>query len=107
MPHIPRPEPVNWLPAPPEPVPADRPFLGLAGGPAPEPATEYSPRPNDYRTLSDLLPFPIPDGPLPSDDDLIPGVADLSPLFDVARLKSVLQDLIACRQLLDAALKDG
>jgi DNA-binding transcriptional MerR regulator len=41
------------------------------------------------------------------DDDLIPGVADLSPLFDVARLKSVLQDLIACRQLLDAALKDG
>jgi DNA-binding transcriptional MerR regulator len=41
------------------------------------------------------------------DDDLIPGVADLPPLFDVARLKSVLQDLIACRQLLDAALKDG
>jgi len=41
------------------------------------------------------------------DDDLIPGVADLPPPFDVARLKSVLQDLIACRQLLDAALKDG
>jgi DNA-binding transcriptional MerR regulator len=41
------------------------------------------------------------------DDDLIPGVADLPPLFDVSRLKSVLQDLIACRQLLDAALKDG
>ena len=39
--------------------------------------------------------------------DLIPGVADLPPPFDVARLKSVLQDLIACRQLLDAALKDG
>jgi DNA-binding transcriptional MerR regulator len=42
-----------------------------------------------------------------SEDDLIPGVADLPPLFDVSRLKSVLQDLIACRQLLDAALKDG
>jgi DNA-binding transcriptional MerR regulator len=41
------------------------------------------------------------------DDDLIPGVADLATPFDVARLKSVLQDLIACRQLLDAALKDG
>jgi DNA-binding transcriptional MerR regulator len=41
------------------------------------------------------------------EDDLIPGVADLPPLFDVSRLKSVLQDLIACRQLLDAALKDG
>ena len=37
----------------------------------------------------------------------IPGVADLAPPFDVARLKGVLQDLIACRQLLDAALKDG
>lgn len=41
------------------------------------------------------------------EDDLIPGVADLPPLFDVSRLKNVLQDLIACRQLLDAALKDG
>jgi DNA-binding transcriptional MerR regulator len=27
--------------------------------------------------------------------------------LDVARLKGVLQDLIACRQLLDSALKDG
>ncbi len=41
------------------------------------------------------------------DEDPIPGVADLAPPFDVARLKGVLQDLIACRQLLDAALKDG
>ena len=41
------------------------------------------------------------------EEDPIPGVADLAPSFDVARLKSVLQDLIACRQLLDAALKDG
>ncbi len=41
------------------------------------------------------------------DEDPIPGVADLAPGLDVARLKDVLQDLIACRQLLDAALKDG
>jgi len=36
----------------------------------------------------------------------VPGVAGARPL-DVARLKGVLQDLIACRQLLDSALKDG
>jgi DNA-binding transcriptional MerR regulator len=41
------------------------------------------------------------------DEEAIPGVADLSPMVDVARLKGVLEDLIACRQLLDAALKDG
>jgi len=41
------------------------------------------------------------------DEDPIPGVADLSPAADIARLKGVLDDLIACRQLLDAALKDG
>ncbi len=41
------------------------------------------------------------------DEDAIPGVADLAPGLDVARLQGVLQDLIACRQLLDAALKDG
>ena len=41
------------------------------------------------------------------DEEAIPGVADLAPALDFARLKGVLQDLIACRQLLDAALKDG
>ena len=41
------------------------------------------------------------------DEDPIPGVADLAPAFDIERLQGVLQDLIACRQLLDAALKDG
>ena len=41
------------------------------------------------------------------DEEPIPGVADLAPGFDLERLKGVLQDLIACRQLLDAALKDG
>jgi DNA-binding transcriptional MerR regulator len=37
----------------------------------------------------------------------IPGVAAGPRPLDVARLKGVLQDLIACRQLLDSALKDG
>jgi DNA-binding transcriptional MerR regulator len=41
------------------------------------------------------------------EDDLIPGVADLPPQFDVERLKTALQDLIACRQLLDSALREG
>jgi len=41
------------------------------------------------------------------DEEPIPGIADLAPGVDFARLKGVLEDLIACRQLLDAALKDG
>jgi DNA-binding transcriptional MerR regulator len=47
--------------------------------------------------------------PAALDNGPIRGVADImmGPPVDVARLKSALQDLIACRQLLDAALKDG
>ena len=41
------------------------------------------------------------------DEDAIAGVADIAPILDVGRLKGVLEDLIACRKLLDAALKDG
>jgi len=37
----------------------------------------------------------------------IPGVAGIARTLDLARLQAVLQDLIACRQLLDQALKDG
>jgi len=40
------------------------------------------------------------------DEDAIPGVADLVPIVDVGRLRGVLEELIACRRLLDAALKD-
>jgi DNA-binding transcriptional MerR regulator len=40
------------------------------------------------------------------DEEAIPGIADLAPGVDFARLKGVLEDLIACRKLLDAALKD-
>ena len=53
---------------------------------------------------------------LEPDDDEIPVAFEGSPVadiavpahqLDVARLQGVLQDLIACRQLLDRALKDG
>jgi DNA-binding transcriptional MerR regulator len=40
------------------------------------------------------------------DEEAIPGVADLVPVVDVARLRGVLEDLIACRRLLDTALKE-
>jgi len=51
-------------------------------------------------------------GALDDDDDslegAIPGVAaSVNQGFDIARLEAVLQDLIACRQLLDMAMKDG
>ena len=41
------------------------------------------------------------------DEEPIPGVADLAPGADLARLRGVLEELMACRRLLDAALKDG
>jgi DNA-binding transcriptional MerR regulator len=57
----------------------------------------------DFRLLEtddDSIPSALDAGP-------IPGVAAVVRPLDVARLQSVLQDLIACRQLLDSALKDG
>ena len=41
------------------------------------------------------------------EEEAIAGVADIVPIIDVGRLKGVLEDLIACRKLLDTALKDG
>jgi DNA-binding transcriptional MerR regulator len=57
----------------------------------------------DFRLLEsdeDGIPAALDAGP-------IPGVAGLARPIDVARLQAALQDLIACRQLLDQALKDG
>jgi DNA-binding transcriptional MerR regulator len=45
------------------------------------------------------------DGPPALDAGPIPGVAGLPRALDAERLESVLQELIACRQLLDQALK--
>ncbi len=53
---------------------------------------------------------------LESDEDGMPRMPDAGPIpgvsgamrpLDVARLQGVMQDLIACRQLLDSALKDS
>ena len=46
------------------------------------------------------------DGMPALDSGPIPGVAGPRPL-DTARLQNVLADLIACRELLNAAMKDG
>jgi DNA-binding transcriptional MerR regulator len=57
----------------------------------------------DFRLLDDEddgIPAALDAGP-------IPGVAAEARPLDVARLQSVLQDLIACRQLLDSAMRDG
>jgi len=45
--------------------------------------------------------------PLPQFDAPIPGVESEARRFDMARLQDVLADLIACRQLIDSALKEG
>jgi hypothetical protein len=63
------PEPMSW---PPEPLLARPSFLTLA--PEPEAAAEYAPRPTEHRSMADLLPFPIPDGPLPGDTGTLRGV---------------------------------
>jgi DNA-binding transcriptional MerR regulator len=55
----------------------------------------------DFRLLDpdeDEIPPGLDSGP-------IPGIAGGLRLLDVARLETVLQDLVACRQLLDQALK--
>jgi DNA-binding transcriptional MerR regulator len=44
---------------------------------------------------------------VPFDSAPIPGVENEARRFDVARLEDVLADLIACRQLIDSALKGG
>jgi DNA-binding transcriptional MerR regulator len=57
----------------------------------------------DFRLLEgdeDGIPAALDVGP-------IPGVAGGARPIDVARLQAALQDLIACRQLLDQALKEG
>jgi DNA-binding transcriptional MerR regulator len=45
--------------------------------------------------------------PLPQFEAPIPGVESEARRFDVARLQDLLADLIACRQLIDSALKEG
>ena len=58
----------------------------------------------DFRLL-DADADPDEDGMTGLDSGPIPGIAGGLRLLDTARLESVLQDLMACRQLLDQALK--
>jgi DNA-binding transcriptional MerR regulator len=86
----------------------------LEDGPAPAPGIDVDD--DDYEGATDGIDFRL----LNNDDDddeeelsaafgggPIPGVDSLTRPLDVARLEAVLQDLIACRQLLDSALKEG
>ncbi|NVN86493.1 MAG: MerR family transcriptional regulator [Rhodopseudomonas sp.] len=41
------------------------------------------------------------------DNDVIPGVESSAHPFDVVWLRGVLDDLVACRQMLDSAMKEG
>jgi DNA-binding transcriptional MerR regulator len=79
----------------------------LEDGPAPAPGIDVDD--DDYEG-ADGIDFRL----LDEDEDGIPGVAEGGAglpagalLLDAARLQAVLQDLIACRQLLDSALKDA
>ena len=86
----------------------------LEDGPASAPGIDFDD--DDYEGATDGIDFRL----LNNDDDddeeelsaafgggPIPGVDSLTRPLDVARLEAVLQDLIACRQLLDSALKEG
>jgi DNA-binding transcriptional MerR regulator len=84
----------------------------LEDGPAPAPGIDVDD--DDYEGSTDGIDFRL----LNDDDDEeelsaafgggpIPGVDSLTRPLDVARLEAVLQDLIACRQLLESALKEG
>jgi DNA-binding transcriptional MerR regulator len=63
---------------------------------------------DDYET-ADGIDFRLLEGEEGSEEELddgpIPGVVSGGRLLDAARLESVLQDLVACRQLLDQVLK--
>jgi DNA-binding transcriptional MerR regulator len=65
---------------------------------------------DDYEGSTDGIDFRLLETdeegmPAAYDDGPIPGIAEEGRSLDVTRLESVLQDLIACRQLLDQALK--
>jgi DNA-binding transcriptional MerR regulator len=86
----------------------------LEDDPAPAPGIDVDD--DDYEGATDGIDFRLLND---NDDDdeeelsaafgggPIPGVDSLTRPLDVARLEAVLQVLIACRQLLDSALKEG
>ena len=63
---------------------------------------------DDYEGAEEGLAFALAEHDEEDDDDgPIPGVVASAAPVDLSPLKAVLQDLIACRQLLDRALKEG
>jgi DNA-binding transcriptional MerR regulator len=62
---------------------------------------------DDYEGTEEGLELALAEHDEEDDDGPIPGVAALAAPVDLSRLKAALQDLIACRQLLDHALKEG
>ncbi len=65
---------------------------------------------DDYEGSTDGIDFRLLETdeegmPAAFDDGPIPGISEEGRSLDITRLESVLQDLIACRQLLDQALK--
>jgi DNA-binding transcriptional MerR regulator len=64
---------------------------------------------DDYESVADGIDFRLldsdEDGIAEPDSGAIPGIGAGLRLLDTARLEAVLQDLIACRQLLDQVLK--
>jgi DNA-binding transcriptional MerR regulator len=85
----------------------------LEDGPAPAPGIDVDD--DDYEGSTDGIDFRLLNDDDDDEEELsaafgggpIPGVDSLTRPLDVARLEAVLQDLIACRQLLDSALKEG
>jgi DNA-binding transcriptional MerR regulator len=62
---------------------------------------------DDYEGAEEGLAFALAEDDEDEDDGPIPGVEASAAPVDLSPLKAVLQDLIACRQLLDRALKEG
>jgi len=62
---------------------------------------------DDYEGTEVGLAFALAEHDEEDDDGPIPGVAASADAVDLSPLKAVLQDLIACRQLLDQALNEG
>jgi DNA-binding transcriptional MerR regulator len=62
---------------------------------------------DDYEGAEEGLAFALAEHDEEDDDGPIPGVMASAAPVDLSPLKAVLQDLIACRQLLDRALGEG
>jgi DNA-binding transcriptional MerR regulator len=87
----------------------------LEDGPAPAPGIDVDDDDYEGSDRTDGIDFRLLEEDEDDEESLsaafgggpIPGVESLTRPLDVARLEAVLQDLIACRQLLETALKES